>query len=151
VDAVDKTSGRWSRVAGLLAVAVAVVGLLALPIFIGEGECEGGSDCPDIATREGTDYVLMFECDAVQTGLRRSPKDGVMNPALPGAPEANVSTFAIAGLPADEVIAVEGPRDVVCPDGPVPGSGVAFSSQTDAETTARRIASFPSRDRTGAR
>lgn len=140
MDAVLKSHRRWSTVAGvLLAAAVGVVALMVLPNLIGEGECGEGGDCPDIVTRDGTEYVLMFQCDAVPTGLRRSPKDGVMNPALYRAPETTVSTFAIAGLPADEVIAVEGPSDVVCPDGPVPGSGVAFSSQTDAETAARRI------------
>lgn len=115
-----------------------MVALVVWPNLNGEGECEGG-DCSDIVTRDGTDYVLMFACDAVQAGLHRSHEDGVMNPALPGAPEAHVSTFAIAGLPVDEVIAVVGPRAVVCPGGPVPGSGVAFSLNTDAETTAGRI------------
>jgi hypothetical protein len=140
VDAVVKSSRRWSTVAGvLLAVAVGVVGLLVLPNVIGEGECEEGGDCPDIVTREGTEYVLMFQCDPVPAGLRRTPRDGVIMPALSGASKRDVSTYAISGIPADEVIAVEGPSDVVCPTGPVPGAGVAFSSKTDAETTARRI------------
>jgi hypothetical protein len=124
VDAVEKSNERWSRAAGvLLAVAVGVAALLVLPNFIGTGECEGGGDCPDIVTREGTEFVLMFECDALPSGLRRSPKDGVMNSALYRAPETDVSTFAIEGLPADEVIAVEGSKDRGLSEGSGAGLG----------------------------
>ena len=126
----------------LLAVGIGVVALMVLPNVIGRDDCERGGDCPDIVSRDGTDYVLMFQCPAVQAALHRSPRDGVIQPALHGASDVDVSTFAIAGLPADEVIAVVGPSSVVCPDGSVPGSGVAFSSETDAETTARRIESM---------
>jgi hypothetical protein len=139
---------RWRRastVAGvLLAVGVGAVALLVSPMVIGSGECEG-ADCSDIVTRQGTQYVVTSRCDAVQVGHRRSPDlDGTFTPAS-RASEVTVTTFAIADLPADEVIAVEGPTDVICPNGPAPGHGVAFSSKTDAETTSRRIATIVQR------
>jgi len=137
---VEKPSGRRAStvaVAGL-ALGAGVVALLVSPNFIGRDECES-ADCPDIVIRQGTEYAVMFQCDSVRVGLRRFPEDGTFKPASSGASEATVSTFAIAELPADELIAVEGPRDVVCPSGRVPGHGVAFSSKTDAETTSRRI------------
>jgi hypothetical protein len=96
-------------------------------------------------TRAGTEYVVATECDSVRVELRGSPRSSAFKPASGQASGANISTFAIEGLPVDEVIAIEGPREVICPDGRVPGHGVAFSSKTDAETTARRIASIGNR------
>ena len=122
----------------LLSLAVGAVALAAAPNFLGRGECDGG-DCPDIVLRDGTEYILAFDCDAVPPELRRSPRDGVLRPAVYGASETQVATFAVAGLPEDEVIAVEGPKNLVCPTGAVPGSGVAYSSATSARTTARRV------------
>ena len=143
IGTVEKPSKRRSGtvVVVLLTAVAGVLALATLPIFLGGDDC-GGEDCPDLVTRRGTEYVVAFECDPVRVELRRSPEDGVFNPALSGASQADVSTFAIASLPADEVIAVEGPRDLVCPNGPVPGQGVAFSSETSAAVTSRRIATM---------
>jgi hypothetical protein len=140
VDTVEKPSRRRATaVFALLAVGVGVVAVMVLPNVIGGHDCERGGDCPDIVSRDGTDYVMLFQCQAVRAEVHRSPREGVFSPALHGASDVDVSTFAIAGLPADEVVAVVGPIGVVCPDGYVPGSGVAFSSETDAQTTVRRI------------
>lgn len=124
----------------LLAVTVGAVALAVGPNVIGRDECRNGGDCPDLVSSRGTEYVVMFQCDQVPSERLGTPAPGVIRPAASGSPTAKVTTYAIGGLPADEVVAVKGPTNVVCANGPKPGHGVAFSSKTDAATTSRRLA-----------
>ena len=116
---------RSATVAGWsLAAVVGVLAAVVLPVALGEGGC-GGGDCPDLVTRAGTEYVVRFDCEAVDPARHRSPESGVYDPAVSGSPRVDVTTYAIAGQPVADVIAVRGPRGVVCPDGDRPGHAVA--------------------------
>lgn len=134
-------NGRRASVAAVsISVVVVAIALVVLPVALGGDACAG--DCPERVTRQGTDYVVAFECEAIKRDLRTSPERGDFKPAAGGVSEDTVVTYVIAGLPPDEIVAVEGPRAVVCPHGPHPGHGVAYSSETDAETVSRKIASL---------
>lgn len=130
-----------SIAAVVISVVVIATALVVLPIALGGDACAG--DCPDQVTRRGTDYVLMFDCNAVQRDVLRSPDRGDFKPAAGGVSEDAVLTYVIEGLPAGEVVAVEGPRALVCPRGRNPGRGIAFSpEETDAQTVSRTIAAL---------
>jgi len=77
-------------------------------------------------------------CSDVREDVLSGPADAEYRPAG-GGRETTVTIHTLRGLPRDEIVGVTGPRDVICAEGDTPGSGVAFSFDTDIETVNKKI------------
>jgi hypothetical protein len=120
------TQHRMRR--GLLTAVVVAVGLV--------GCGGGGGDRSDVVRVGGVEYVL--ECVAVRPEARADEVSGQYQTAA-GKSGGVVETYRLADLPRRLIIAVTGPADVLCPRAEVPGTGVAFSSETDLGTVRELI------------
>jgi len=114
-----------------------LAGIVVTIACIGAG-CSAG-DASDVVMVDSDEYVLT--CSSVREEARSDSRKAEYRPADGGA-TVEVAVHSVEGLPAENIVAVTGPEDVLCSDSGDPGDGVAFSSRTDIDTVNREIAPF---------